>query len=59
MRIHVVSDLHQEFGEIDIPAVDCDCVVMAGDVATKHAGLQWLRRRFPEVPVIYVCGNHE
>lgn len=59
MRIHVISDLHQEFGEIDVPTVDCDCVVVAGDVSTKRAGLQWLRSRFRDVPVIYVCGNHE
>jgi Icc-related predicted phosphoesterase len=59
MRVHVVSDLHQEFGEIDIPTVDCDCVVLAGDVAIKRQGLRWILRRFREVPVIYVCGNHE
>lgn len=59
MHIHVISDLHQEFGEIDVPTVDCDCVIVAGDVSTKRAGLQWLRYRFRDVPVIYVCGNHE
>jgi Icc-related predicted phosphoesterase len=59
MRIHVVSDLHQEFGIIDIPTVDCDCVVLAGDVSTKRNGLAWILRRFRDVPVIYVCGNHE
>src|SRR5262245_7256668 len=59
MRLHVVSDLHQEFGEIDIPTVDCDCVVLAGDVSTKRNGLKWIRQRFHDVPVIYVCGNHE
>ncbi|HEV7406761.1 MAG TPA: metallophosphoesterase [Chthoniobacteraceae bacterium] len=59
MRLHVVSDLHQEFGEIDVPAVDCDCVVIAGDVSTKLHGLEWILRKFRECPVIYVCGNHE
>ncbi|MDB6175560.1 MAG: metallophosphoesterase [Chthoniobacteraceae bacterium] len=59
MRLHVISDLHQEFGEIDVPAVNCDCVVIAGDVSTKHHGLDWILRRFPELPVIYICGNHE
>lgn len=59
MRIHVLSDLHQEFREIDVPTVDCDCVILAGDVATKHNGLKWIRRRFADVPVIYICGNHE
>jgi predicted phosphodiesterase len=59
MRLHIISDLHQEFGEIDVPTVDCDCVILAGDVSTKTHGLEWIRRRFPEVPVIYICGNHE
>ena len=59
MRIHVLSDLHQEFGEVDVPSVDCDCVVFAGDVSTKGHGLKWIRCRFPDVPVIYICGNHE
>ena len=59
MRIHVLSDLHQEFGEFDVPSVECDCVVLAGDVSTKQQGLKWIVRRFPEVPVIYICGNHE
>ncbi len=59
MRIHVLSDLHQEFGEVDVPSLDCDCVVLAGDVSTKHHGMQWILRRFPNVPVIYICGNHE
>lgn len=59
MRIHLFSDLHREFGEADVATVDCDCVVAAGDIGTKLHGLEWLRRRFSEVPVIYVCGNHE
>jgi predicted phosphohydrolase len=59
VRIHVISDLHQEFGEIDVPSVACDCVVLAGDVSIKRRGLKWILRRFPDVPVIYICGNHE
>lgn len=59
MRIHVISDLHQEFGEVPLPRVDCDCVVFAGDVDTKTNGLMWLFQQFRDVPVIYICGNHE
>ncbi len=59
MRIHVVSDLHQEFGEVPLPRVECDCVVFAGDVDTKTNGLMWLFQNFRDVPVIYICGNHE
>ncbi|WP_395747956.1 metallophosphoesterase [Prosthecobacter sp.] len=59
MRIHVVSDLHQEFGEVPLPKVNCDCVVLAGDIATKTNGLKWILREITDVPVIYICGNHE
>ena len=59
MRIHVLSDLHQEFGEIDVPDVDCDCMVLAGDVSTKQNGLRWITQRFRSKPVVYICGNHE
>jgi len=59
MRIHVVSDLHQEFGEVPLPKVDCECVVLAGDVSTKTNGLKWILREITDVPVIYICGNHE
>lgn len=59
LRLHVFSDLHREFGEVDVPDVDCDCVIAAGDISTKMHGLAWLRARFPKVPVVYVCGNHE
>lgn len=59
MRLHILSDLHQEFGEIDVPEVDCDCVVLAGDVSVKRQGFQWIKRRFTDKPVIYICGNHE
>ncbi len=59
MRLHILSDLHQEFGEIDVPNVDCDCVILAGDVSTRHNGLRWIQKRFRDVPVIYLCGNHE
>lgn len=59
MRLHILSDLHQEFGEIDVPSVECDCVILAGDVSTRHNGLRWIQKRFRDVPVIYLCGNHE
>lgn len=59
MRVRVLSDLHQEFGEVDVPDVDCDCVILAGDIDNKTHGLEWIRARFRDVPVIYICGNHE
>jgi Icc-related predicted phosphoesterase len=59
MKFHIISDLHQEFREIDVPVVECDCVIIAGDVNNKRHGLSWIKQRFSDRPVIYVCGNHE
>ena len=59
MRIHLLSDLHLEFAPFDLPAVDADVVVLAGDVHTGRNGLKWIRSAIPETPVIYVLGNHE
>jgi hypothetical protein len=37
IRLHVLSDVHRDLsGEVNIPAVDADVVVLAGDVE-KHA----------------------
>jgi len=59
MRLHVLADLHAEFRPIDIPDADADVVVFAGDVAVGPRGLDWIRTRFTDRPVVYVLGNHE
>ncbi|EIU1413933.1 metallophosphoesterase [Pseudomonas aeruginosa] len=59
MRIRVLSDLHLEFRDFSPPEVDCDVVVLAGDVHIKARGVEWASRAFPQQKVIYVCGNHE
>jgi Icc-related predicted phosphoesterase len=59
MRLRVLSDLHLEMGPIELPRVDAHVVVLAGDVGVKTRGLEWAARQFPDMPVIYVPGNHE
>ena len=59
MRLHVLSDLHLEFGITELPTTDADVVVLAGDIHVGPEGLKWIRRQFPRQPVIYVLGNHE
>jgi hypothetical protein len=46
MKIHVLSDLHLEFGPITLPRVDAGLVVLAGDVHTKRNGIPWIRQTF-------------
>ncbi|SDK75425.1 Calcineurin-like phosphoesterase [Pseudomonas delhiensis] len=61
MRIRVLSDLHHEHfgGRRELPAVDADLVVLAGDIHEHLQGLHWAREAFPDTPVVYVAGNHE
>jgi len=59
LRLRVLSDLHLEFAEFVPPPSTCDAVVLAGDIHQGVAGLNWARRTFPELPIIYVPGNHE
>lgn len=61
MRLHIISDLHTEFGGMprDHKAPDCDVVILAGDISTGVVGVMWAARYKPDVPVIYVPGNHE
>ncbi|WP_322043155.1 metallophosphoesterase [Paraburkholderia sp. J67] len=61
MKIRVLSDLHLEQDEPDlIPHAEADLVVLAGDIHNHGLGLRWAAETFdPQVPVIYVPGNHE
>jgi len=59
MRLHILSDLHLEFGPADVPDTDADAVVLAGDIHLGREGRRWIRRRFAGKPVVYVLGNHE
>lgn len=59
MRSHILSDLHLEFGAVDIPDPGSDVPVFAGDVAVGPKGVDWIRHRFADRPIVYVLGNHE
>lgn len=59
MRILVLSDLHLEFWPFAPPAVECDAVVLAGDIAPGLGGVEWAAAAFPGRPVVYVAGNHK
>jgi len=63
MKIRVLSDLHLEFYDDPYPAgifddIDCDVVVLAGDIHSGLQGIEWAADTF-STPVIYVMGNHE
>jgi hypothetical protein len=57
MKIQIVSDLHLEFGPLELPVEGADVLIAAGDIALGLEGFQWLEQF--SIPVIYVAGNHE
>jgi Icc-related predicted phosphoesterase len=59
MRIHVMSDLHLEFGPLEVPRVERDVVVLAGDIGIGTQGIEWTHDTFPDCKVLAVAGNHE
>jgi len=59
MRLHILSDLHLEYGLFRRQEVNADVVVLAGDIHSGKNAIGWIRTVFLDKPVIYVLGNHE
>lgn len=59
MKIQIISDLHLEFGSSELSFEQADVVVLAGDVNTEIKGIEWIKSKIQDKPVIYVLGNHE
>ena len=65
MKIAIYSDLHNEFEpyEPDLALLSTvDLIVLAGDIGTRHRGVEWAKTwapSIPETPILMVAGNHE
>ncbi len=59
MKLHILADLHIEFGEFRVPQTGADVVLLAGDLHVGDKGLHWAKDHFPDRDVVYVLGNHE
>ncbi len=59
IRLAVLSDLHVEKGDYRPPTLDCDLVILAGDVGWGLEGVRWIERNLTGRPMIYVAGNRE
>lgn len=63
MKLLILSDLHLEFGAFQVPEVEFDVRILAGDIAVPATkAIHWILRAayFGETkPVIFVPGNHE
>lgn len=58
MKIHVLSDLHLELSSWELPEVEADVTVFAGDIHSHTHALSWIEK-FVRGPAIYIPGNHE
>lgn len=59
MKLHILSDLHLEFAGFQPQPTDADVVILAGDTYPGDRGVQWAATNFPDMPVLYLLGNHE
>lgn len=58
MKIHLLSDLHNEFDRFTPEELEADVVILAGDIDVKTRGVEWAKKAFAG-PILYVPGNHE
>src|SRR5690242_4981958 len=59
MRLHILSDLHLEFGDFTPEPVEADVVVLAGDIWHRARGIVWAAEQFVPERTLYILGNHE
>ena len=57
MKLHVLSDLHLNVGDLKAPRTDADVLILAGDIARPKEAIAWASGL--DRPVLYVAGNHE
>jgi Icc-related predicted phosphoesterase len=59
MKIQLFSDLHIEFKGFSTNFSNADVVVFAVDIEIGVKGIEWIKNKRFNCPVIYVLGNHE
>ncbi len=59
MKIQILSDLHLEFKYREYDLRGCDVLILAGDIHTGTKGIEWIKGKVKDIPVLYVMGNHE
>ena len=59
LKIQIISDLHLEFGNMSVPLVDRDLLIIAGDLDIGKKPIKFINEQLKISPVIYILGNHE
>ena len=57
--IQILSDLHIESQSWQPVPTAADVVVLAGDIHCGGQTVGWVKRAFPDRPVVLVLGNHD
>lgn len=60
-KIRVMSDLHLEFGPMNIEPAGEDVLALVGDIGIYTDGIAWARdyAHGCDIPVVIIAGNHE
>jgi Icc-related predicted phosphoesterase len=62
IKLQVYSDLHIPHGHFDIPKMESDVIILAGDIHVSYEHtLEYLiyTRNYHKKPIVFIPGNHE
>jgi predicted phosphohydrolase len=61
MKLRIMSDVHLEFGPLNLEPIGEDLLVLAGDIGVGTQGAEWASEyhRWTGVPSLMIAGNHE
>jgi DNA repair exonuclease SbcCD nuclease subunit len=61
VKLRAMSDLHLEFGPINLEPIGEDVLALVGDVGLDDMGARWAARWSEKhrIPVVMIAGNHE
>lgn len=60
-KLRIMSDLHLEFGSLDLEPIGEDVLVLGGDIGLRTDGAKWAidYSRRTGIPTVMIAGNHE
>lgn len=60
-KLRIMSDLHLEFGSLELEPIGEDALVLGGDIGLGTTGAKWAIEYASRtaVPIIMIAGNHE
>lgn len=59
LKLHIMSDIHLEFGKFRLPEVERDVLILAGDIGVGKSARNFIDECRKQVRTLYIPGNHE